>query len=231
MKTIGVLGGMGPEATAAFFALLVKNTEASRDADHVPVIVCSLPQIPDRTEAILCGGRSPLPALVRGVETLARAGADFAVMPCVSVHYFYKKLAARSPIPMINLLGETVADVRKRLPGIRKVGLLATTGTVRSGIVAEAFRVAGIEVLVPDGRSQRRVMNAIYGKRGVKAGVTGGSPRKALLAAASGLVRRGARAIVRFLDPMYIAARVCIRRAGGRLRRPTRPQNPSAQGD
>jgi aspartate racemase len=235
MKTVGILGGMGPEATAAFFALLVSNTKASGDADHVPVVLFSLPQIPDRTLAILHGGRSPLPALIRGAETLARAGADFAVMPCVSAHYFYKTLAARSPVPVINLLGETVAEVRKRFRGIKKVGLLATTGTIRSGIVAEAFRPAGIEVLVPDGRAQRRVMNAIYGRRGIKAGVTAGAPRESLLAAASDLVRKGSRAIVAgctevplvigprdlpvpFLDPMRIAARVCIRRAGGRLR-------------
>jgi aspartate racemase len=236
MKTIGVLGGMGPEATSYFFTLLIKSTSASRDADHVPVIVYSLPRIPDRTRAILHGGRSPLPSLVHGVEALARAGADFAVMPCVSAHYFYPGLAAHSPIPIVHLLGETAADVKKRFPGIKKVGLLSTTGTVRSGIVAEAFRPAAIEILLPDGRDQRRVMNAIYGKRGIKAGATSGAPREALLAVAADLVRRGAQGIVAgctevplvigsgdlsvpFIDPMRVTARVCIRRAGGRLRR------------
>jgi aspartate racemase len=247
MKTVGVLGGMGPEATAYFFTLLIKNTRASRDAEHVPVIICSLPGIPDRTRAILQGGRSPLPFLVRGVRALARAGADFAVMPCVSAHFFYPGLAARSPIPVIHLLGETAADVGKRFPGIKKIGILATTGTARSGIFAEAFRAAGIEVLVPDARAQRRVMNAIYGKRGIKAGVSAGAPREALLGVAADLVRRGARAIVAgctevpiaigagdlsvpLIDPMLIVARACIRRAGGRLRRAARPENPSVEG-
>jgi aspartate racemase len=247
MKTVGVLGGMGPEATAYFFTLLIKNTSASRDADHVPVIVCSLPRIPDRTRAILHGGRSPLPFLVRGVQALARAGADFAVMPCVSAHHFYPELAARSPIPVVHLLVETAAAVRKRFPGIKKIGLLATTGTSRSGIVEEAFRAAGIKLLLPDGRGQQRVMNAIYGKRGIKAGMSAGAAREALLAVAADLVRRGARGIVAgctevplaigagdlsvpFIDPMRIVARACIRKAGGRLRRLARPENPSAEG-
>lgn len=234
MKTVGVLGGMGPEATAYFFALLVRNTKASQDGDHVPVIVYSLPQIPDRTRAILHRGPNPLPYLIRGLEALAGAGADFAVMPCISAHYFYPRLAARSPIPIVHLLEEAAADVGRRFPRIRTVGLLATTGTVRTGIVAGAFRAAGIEVLVPDGHGQNRVMSAIYGKRGIKAGTTAGAPRKALLAVAEELVRRGARGIIAactevplaighqdlsvpFVDPMRAAARACILRAGGRV--------------
>ena len=117
LKTIGVLGGMGPEATAYFFGLIARNTRVSRDQDHIPVVVCSLPQVPDRTEAILHGGPSPLPLLIRGVEALRRAGADFAVMPCVTAHYFHAALAARSPLPVVNLLDETVSEVGGVIPG------------------------------------------------------------------------------------------------------------------
>jgi aspartate racemase len=240
MKTVGVLGGMGPEATAYFFALLVRNTRAARDQDHVPVIVCNLPRIPDRTRAILHGGPSPLPALRRGLETLSRAGADFAVMPCVSAHYFYAGLAARSPIPIVHLLKETTADIRKRFPRIRTIGLLATTGTVSTGIVADVFRLAGIEVLVPGGPGQKRVMTAIYGRRGIKAGTAAGHPHRILLGVAGELVRMGAQAIVAgcteipivigeddltvpFIDPMRAAALACILRAGGFIRDAGRP--------
>ena len=77
-KAIGILGGMGPEATAKFFELVVRNTRARRDQDHVPVIVCDLPQVPDRTPAILRGGPSPVPTLAWGLEVLSRAGAPSA---------------------------------------------------------------------------------------------------------------------------------------------------------
>jgi aspartate racemase len=236
LKTIGVLGGMGPEATAYFFGLVTRNTRVSRDQDHIPVVVCSLPQVPDRTEAILRGGPSPLPFLLRGVEALRRAGADFAVMPCITAHYFYPALAARSPLPVVNLLDETVSEVRGRHPGIKRIGLIATAGTVRSRVFHDAFEAAGIEVLVPDARAQKRIMSAIYGRRGIKAGATAGTPRNAILDVAAGLVRRGAGGIVAgcteiplvlgdedlpvpLIEPMRIGALACIRRAGGEARR------------
>jgi aspartate racemase len=235
LKTIGILGGMGPEATAYFFSLIVRNTRVSRDQDHIPVVVCSLPQVPDRTEAILHGGPSPLPFFIRGVKTLRAAGADFAVIPCVTAHYFYPALAARSPLPVVNLLEETVREVRGRHPVMKRIGLIATTGTVRSRIFHDAFEAAGIEVLVPDAHAQARVMNAIYGRKGIKAGVTAGAPRKAILGVAADLIRGGAQGIVAgctevplalgnddlavpLIEPMRIGVLACIRRAGGKAR-------------
>lgn len=237
MKTIGVLGGMGPEATAYFFGQLIRHAEAGKDQEHPPVIICSLPQIPDRTEAILAGGPSPLPLLEEGLRALARAGADFAVMPCVSVHYFFRDVAPRSPVPLIHLLEETVQAVKKLRPPIRKVGVLATTGTVRSRILHDVFGPAGIELVVPDDREQGRVMRAIYGRNGIKAGRTAGASRDILLDAARGLLRRGARAIlagcteiplavgegdfpVPFIEPLGIGAVTCLRKAGAGVRCP-----------
>jgi aspartate racemase len=234
-KTIGVLGGMGPEATGYFYARIIANTRAEADRDHVPVVALSLPQIPDRTEAILRGGRSPLPALLRGTEALRRAGAGFAVMPCISVHYFRPALAARSKIPVLDLLEEALEAVRRMRPAVGTIGLIATTGTVRSRIVHDRFEPAGVRVIVPPGTEQRRIMTAIYGKRGIKAGFTGGPPRQAILEAASALVGRGAQAIlagctevplvlgdadlpVPLVEPMDIGARAAVLRAGGRLR-------------
>lgn len=235
LKTIGVLGGMGPEATGYFFERIVANTRADTDQDHIPVVVMSVPQIPDRTAAILHGGCSPLPFLRRGAEALRRAGADFIVMPCVSVHYFHPALASCSKIPVLNLLDETLALILEVRPPVEPVGLIATTGTVRSRIIHDRFEPAGVRVLTPAADEQRRVMTAIYGKRGIKAGVTEGPPRQALLDVAAGLVRRGARAIlagctevplvlrdgdlaVPLIEPMDIGARAAIRRAGGRLK-------------
>jgi aspartate racemase len=236
LKTIGILGGMGPEAGAYLFERIIRQTAAERDQDHPPAIVYSLPQVPDRTGAILHGGPSPVPALRRGLRTLARAGADFAIIPCISAHYFYPRIAPGSPLPVLSLVAETVKVLRQMRPVPRTIGLIATTGTVRSGIVAEACEAAGIKVIVPSLRDQKRVMTAIYGKKGIKAGFTEGPPRTALLEIAGGLVRRGARAVmagctevplalratdlnVPLIEPMTIGARAALRRAGARLKR------------
>lgn len=238
LRTIGILGGMGPEAGAYLFERIVRETAADRDQHHPAVILCSLPQVPDRTEAILNGGPSPVPALLRGLRTLERAGADFAVMACISAHYFCPQVAPRSPLPLLSLIDETLAAVKRMRPVPKTVGLIATSGTVRSGLVAGAFEAAGIAVVVPSARDQKKVMAAIYGKKGVKAGFTDGSARETILGIARDLVRRGAQAImagctevplvlrrsdlsVPLVEPMIIGARAAIRRAGARPKRST----------
>jgi len=235
LKTIGVLGGMGPEATAFFLERLIRATAARLDQDHPPVIIYSLPQVPNRTEAILSGGPSPVPLLIKGLETLRRAGADFAVMPCVTAHYFFPRLAARSPLPLLNLLDETLAEVRRFRPVPESIGLIATDGTVRSGIVAGLFEQAGIRVIVPSARDQKRVMMAIYGNKGIKAGHVSGAPRETIVSIARELVRGGAGAVmagctevplvlrasdlpVPLVEPMAIGARAAVRLSGARLR-------------
>ena len=236
LKTIGVLGGMGPEAGACFFEQLTKACLAERDQDHPPVVLFSLPQIPDRTEAILKDGPSPGPAIRRGLGVLAKAGADFAVISCISAHYFLPRIAPRSPLPVLDLIDATLAAARALEPRPDTIGLIATTGTVRSGLVSRRFEAAGIRIIVPPARGQARVMTAIYGKRGIKAGVTAGPPRDTLLGVARELVRAGAGAIlagctevplvirpgdlaVPLLDPMVLGARAAVRRAGASLRR------------
>ena len=235
IKTIGVLGGMGPEATAYFFGELIRATEAGSDQDHVPIIIYNLPQIPDRTEAILRGGPSPLPLIRRGLRALERAGANFAVMPCVTAHYFYPRLAARSPLPVLNLLEETLAEVKRLRPIPAAIGLIATDGTLRSGIVSALFEAAGIRIILPSAADQKKVMTAIYGKKGVKAGFTEGRPREIILGVARKLVRRGAGAVmagctevplvlrasdlpVPLIEPMAIGARAAVRLSGASLR-------------
>lgn len=236
LKTIGVLAGMGPEAGAYFLDRIIKSCAAARDQDHPPVILYSLPQVPDRTEAILRGGRSPVPPLLRGLGALKGAGADFAVMSCISAHYFLPRLAPRSPLPLMDLVGETLTELKRARPSLKRIGLIATTGTVRSGLVSGRFEAAGIEVIVPSARDQKMVMAAIYGKQGVKAGFTSGPPRKVLLDVARKLVRRGARAVVAgctevplvllpedlpvpLIDPMEIGARAAVKRSGAPLKR------------
>jgi aspartate racemase len=101
-KTIGILGGMGPEATLDFFGKIIQNTPATSDQEHLRVIIDNNPKIPDRTEAILGKGESPVPVMVQGGLSLAKAGADFIVIPCISAHFFLDELRCNLSLPIIS---------------------------------------------------------------------------------------------------------------------------------
>jgi aspartate racemase len=234
-KTIGILGGMGPEATAHFFRLIIGHTAAAKDQEHLPVLIYNLPQIPERTPAILGRGPSPVPLLRKGARKLAGAGADFIVIPCVSAHAFLAEVRRTSPVPILSLLEESLAGVQKMNPGLKRAGLLASTGTVRSGLFSRTFAQAGIKIITPTEKEQTRVMAAVFGQDGVKAGFTGGRPRKLVRDIALRLIKRGAEAIIAgcteiplvledkdipvpLIEPMRIAARTSIVRAGGKLK-------------
>ena len=129
-KTIGILGGMGPEATLDLFSKIIANTPAAKDQDHLRVVIDSNPKVPDRTAAILRGGESPVPAMKAGIQALKQAGADFVVIPCVSAHFFLDELQREATLPILSMLDVTAEHIRKDHLHIRTVGMLATTGTL-----------------------------------------------------------------------------------------------------
>lgn len=166
-KTVGIIGGMGPMATADLFRKIIENTPAKRDQDHIRVLIDSNTEIPDRTAALLSGGASPVPAMTDSVRRLVGAGADCLIMPCNTAHGFYDAVqAAAGDVPVLHMIRLTGEELRRR--GITKVGLLATSGTVQTGIYAK--NLPGIEILVPNEAEQEGVMDLIYGA--VKAGLT-----------------------------------------------------------
>src|SRR5574342_729624 len=122
-KIIGVLGGMGPAATADFYQKIIQATPAKADQDHLKVLMYSNPQIPDRTAAIRGDGPDPLPALVESAEVLVRGGADILTIPCVTAHHFYEALQRAVRVPILHLIGETVMAVLHEYPGLRRLGL------------------------------------------------------------------------------------------------------------
>lgn len=234
-KTIGVLGGMGPEATAYFYQLLIKKTKAAKDQEHIKVIIYSNPEIPARTDAILGKGPSPLPELVAGVKFLQEAGADFIVMPCVTAHYYYNDILARKRAAFVNLLDETLLYALRKLPNLKKAGLVSSSGTLESRLFHDVFSKEGIEIIAPEDAEQELVMEAIFGARGIKAGYTSGRPRKIILGACKALIARGAEAIIAgctevplvlkekdipvpLIEPLEILAEVSIARAGYELK-------------
>lgn len=148
-KTIGVLGGMGPAATALFFERIIALTPARTDQDHIPVVIYNNPKIPDRTASLVGDGPSSFPELIRSVHLLERAGVDFVCMPCNTAHAYYRELQSETRVPIMNLI-EIVADRVSAHGTIKKVGLLATPGTLRSNLYQDALGPRGIEVLMPE---------------------------------------------------------------------------------
>lgn len=167
MKKLGILGGMGPLATCDLFKKVVENTRAGCDNDHIHIIIDNNSAIPDRTAAILRGGADPLPQMRESLQRLTAAGADVVIMGCNTAHYFYDALGEGCKLERLNMLYETMAYLKAK--GIKKAGLLASSGTVESGIYAKAAEKYGIELLTPVGEAQEAVMGVIYA--GVKAGV------------------------------------------------------------
>lgn len=234
-KTIGILGGMGPEATAYFFELIIKNTKAEKDQEHIPVIIYSNPKVPPRTDAILEKGESPLPYLLEGARFLRQAGADFIVMPCVTAHYFLDEIVAREKVLFLSLLDETLLYALRKMPGLKKAGLISSTGTLKSGLFHDTFAKEEIEVFGPEDEEQEQVTEAIFGKQGIKAGFTSGRSKEIIQGVAQSLIKRGAEAVIAgctevplvlkeedievpFIEPLQILAEVSIVWAGYELK-------------
>ncbi len=161
-KIVGVLGGMGSAATAEFFRRLVDATPARVDQDHLHVIIDNDPSVPDRTNAILRSGPSPAEALAAVARRLEHAGADLLVMPCNTAHVYIEEIRASVSIPALDMIRETVAAIDRS-----SVGLLATDGTIETGLFQEACEAREVRVVVPNSADQRSIMDAIASiKRG-----------------------------------------------------------------
>jgi aspartate racemase len=232
---VGIVGGVGPLATVDFMNKVVRLTEATRDQDHIKMIVEQNPQIPDRTEHLVHNGTDPTIAMFATCKKLEAAEADLIAIPCNTAHAFVDRMQTHLRIPVLNMLDETMAQVAARHPG-ELVGLLATSGTVASGVYAAAAERAGVKMIVPDDDHQSFVMESIYGAGGVKAGFTEGQCREDLRKAIIHLSRRGAGVIVlgctelpllfpqssdfdadgaavALLDPTMLLAAACVRHA------------------
>ena len=230
-KVIGILGGMGPEATLNCFAKILAHTPASKDQDHLRILIDDNPKIPDRTAAILHDGPSPGPAVQESCRALERAGADFIIIPCVTVHYFWDEYAPQSPIPVISLLDVVAGAIKSNHPDFSKVGLMGTDGTVQSGIFQKRLAAEGIETLVCGTGAQKSVMQAIYDLKASPDAAMRQSVTERFAAAAAGLLGAGAQGVIAgcteiplgleqqnvaapYFDSLDLLARAAIRAAG-----------------
>jgi aspartate racemase len=165
-KTLGIIGGMGPLATADLFHKIVLLTNAKSDREHIHILVDSNTKIPDRTEAILHGGEDPLPEIIGSARRLEQAGAQILMMACNTAHFYYQEIVNSVDIPILNMLEETAVAVKKQ--GISQVGLLATDATLQMQLYHKPLIRQKIDVITPSSEGQKCVMDLIY--KGVKAG-------------------------------------------------------------
>ena len=158
---LGILGGMGPQATQSFYQRIIDRTDASCDQDHVPTLIWSDSLIPDRTAALLEGrGEEVYARLLADAQLLEQAGCSVLAIPCNTSHYFVDRLSAELHIPILNMIRETVAQISKI--GEPRVGILATDGTIQMGLYQEECRRVGLMAVTPPEEIQRLVMSIIY---------------------------------------------------------------------
>lgn len=221
-QIIGVMGGMGPDATASFFKKLIEQTPVTKDQEHYRIIIDNNPKIPDRTRAILHGDSSPLSEMVKTGQNLTQAGATVLVMPCITAHYFYNDINKEMTLPFYHVLKGLNEFLNQKYPTVKKIGVLSTTATKKTRLFQEW--VSNKEVLFPGVETQEnKVMTAIFGENGIKRGNTGHYPKQLLKEAASELIEAGCEVIVGgctevelalkpedidvpFIDPMLVAA-------------------------
>ncbi len=226
-KIIGILGGMGPEATIDLFYKIIKFTPAEKDQDHLRIIIDNNPKIPDRTAAILGKGEDPLPALQETARNLERAGADFIIIPCNTAHYFLSSIQESVKIPILNMIEETVKETQKKNFSIKKVGLLASIGTYKTKIYHQHFKKFNIEVISPEEKDKEEVMKAIYA---VKAGDLSEGIKISIFKIAQKLIDKGSEALIAgcteiplilkegdvsvpIIDPTRVLAETAVRKA------------------
>lgn len=172
---VGIIGGIGPMATVYFMDMIIEMTDASRDQDHINMLVSNHATIPDRTDYIM--GRSdesPLDVMVEDARMLAKSGCSFLLIPCNTAHYFYKEIERCAGVPVLNIIVETVKFAQERMKQqgrkLRKLGIMATEGTVASGTYSHYAREMGIECVAPDEEYQVKVNHIIYDR--IKAGLS-----------------------------------------------------------
>ncbi len=167
-RTVGIIGGMGPEATVDLMRRVIAGTPARDDADHVRMLVDSNPQVPSRIEALIEGtGESPVRCLVEMARGLEAQGADFLVIPCNTAHHYHAEVAAAVRVPVLNLIEMTARDAARSCPELARVGLLASSALQQIRLYEPWFQRLGARVLYPGSGVQQELMALI---RAVKAG-------------------------------------------------------------
>lgn len=159
---IGIIGGMGPMASQLFYKMVTEHTAAERDQDHINLILLSDASMPDRTAAILSGRYDgPEEQLLADARLLEQCGCTAIAITCNTAHFFADRIADKIGIPILHMIRETAATVASRCPG-GTVGILATDGTIQTGLYQKALEARGLTPWTPPAEIQKEVMHQIY---------------------------------------------------------------------
>lgn len=228
-KVVGILGGMGPESTAALYEEIIRRTPIATEQDHLHLIIDSNPKVPDRTRALLSGNTAGvISALTESARRLERAGAELMGMPCNTAHAFLAEIRAAVGVPVLDMPGETAWRALETFGDDAVIGLLATDGTLEAGIYHHALARHGLRLAVPREERQTAVMTVITEVKRVGAAR---ADLEALAPAIVELAAGGATALVAgcteislalarrqpplpWLDPLVVLAERLIEEAG-----------------
>jgi aspartate racemase len=192
MKTIGIIGGMGPLAAARLFQRIVVLTKATSDNEHIPMIIDNNTCIPDRTKHILYNGENPLEEMVKSASRLELMGVDAIIIACNTAHYHYDDIVRSVKIPVINMIEETAKYIQKNFSDAKCAGLLATEGTCKSGIYGRVFEKFGLGLVTPEPEEQKHITDLIYDVKSYGEDVNPENAAKVVAA----LEKRGAQVII-----------------------------------
>ena len=173
---LGVLGGMGPQATNTFYQYVIDRTDAACDQEHVNALILSDSEMPDRTAAILgsdAAKEEVFSRLLSDAKLLEQAGCTVIAVPCNTSHFFLDEVQKHLNIPILHMIRETAKALAAQ--GLRRPGILATDGTIQTGLYQKEFAAFGVEAVIPSPKAQDLVMSLIYDD--VKAG-RDGDPQK-----------------------------------------------------
>ena len=192
-KILGVLGGMGPLASASFMTRLTLLTPGERDQDHIPTVLWSDPRVPDRTAARIAGGEDPLPWLLRGIRGLEAAGCGAIVIPCNTAHGWFEGMQKATALPILHIVDAAAVELARLGVPAGRIGLMGTAGTLAMQLYQRRLDARGYQCLVPtEEEMQRQVTPAITA---VKANQVADAYAP-LAEVARSLVARGAEAVV-----------------------------------
>ncbi|HSB71722.1 MAG TPA: amino acid racemase [Candidatus Methylomirabilis sp.] len=228
-KSVGIMGGMGPEATVDLFHKILAATPAKIDQEHLHIIIDCNSKIPSRPAALLEGGPDPTPLLQATARNLERAGADFLVVACNTAHLFYDRIVEAVRIPVLHIVDEAIGEAQRRYPRLQSVGVLAGRGAIRLRLYQDRLEAKGIRAIVPSDTDQEIVVSVITR---VKAGDRGPVVRSRIQEVAERLARAGSQVVftgctelplvledgdvsVPILDPTAVLAEATVRFARG----------------
>lgn len=165
---LGIMGGMGPAATCDLFKKITDLTPATRDQEHLHIIIDSNVEIPDRTAYILGMGENPMPEMIKSILRLENMGVDYIAIPCNTAHYFYDEIVKYTKTKILNMIYETAAFLKNVDSEYKEYLLLATKGTYKSGIYKRIFADFNLNIIEPNDDDQQIIMDWIYNVKSSK---------------------------------------------------------------